>query len=129
MESSTLIFPSQAAKYSAKFILLEHGLLDAAQGVDDIKLRVKKVPKDKNKMDVDDEEEDQRPVKEVASDETAEQFILRINYYVQIHLLREKESKRGHYKNELVYKTRKDVIQEFLKAILLKTCQNSECGW
>ncbi|KAG6813000.1 hypothetical protein H0H92_014931 [Tricholoma furcatifolium] len=110
------------AKYAAKFRLLERGLLDAAQGVDDIQMRTKTAEK---KSESEDSEA------EVATEETesVEEFLIRINLYVAVHLHRAKQSKRDHYKDGMVYQTRKDLINEFLKlAAGVKKCQRSNCG-
>jgi hypothetical protein len=94
---------------------LEHGLLDAAQGVDDMQLLI---PRDK-----DGEEE------EGVSRETPQSFIARINLYVAIHLARATNNTRDSHKDALVYQARKDIIHEFLKMCILQKCQNSDCGW
>jgi len=99
-------------KYLAKLRLLERGLLDAAQGVDAMQLRTQR-----NK---DSEEEFSR--------ESPQAFIARINLYVAIHLARTPNNTHS-YKDTLVYQTRKDLINEFLKSCILKKCQNSDCGW
>ncbi|KAF9464350.1 hypothetical protein BDZ94DRAFT_1162001 [Collybia nuda] len=109
-------------KYVAKFRLLERGLLDAAHGVDDLQLRVSE-----------EEEEEEEPelahmVGVEVPDEKPEEFIMRVNLYVAVHLSRASNSKRDHYKDALVFQTRKDMINEFLKATLLNKCQNGNCG-
>jgi len=119
----------------AKLRLLERGLLDAAQGVDDIALRVRqkqeKEKKGKSKKG-DDEEEDQDDDEDAneaeVPDETPQEFMTRINLYVAIHLYRASSSKRDNYKDGLVYQTRKDIINDFLKSCILKKCQNGDCG-
>ncbi|KAF7332255.1 DNA-directed RNA polymerase subunit [Mycena kentingensis (nom. inval.)] len=109
------------ARYIAKLRLLERGLLDAAQGVDELQLRTR-VKKTASKNAA---EEDGGLV---VPDETSEQFVRRMNMYVLVHLTRSKESGRDAYKDGIVYRTRKDLISEFLKASNLKTCQNEGCG-
>ncbi|KAG6378763.1 hypothetical protein JVT61DRAFT_13036 [Boletus reticuloceps] len=99
---------SVACKYIAKLRLMERGLLEAAHGVDDIHLKLSRT-----------DDEDSR-------DETVQEFEERVELYVNIHLTRASSSKRDHYKNELVYQARKEVIQDFLKIAISKTCQN--CG-
>ena len=74
------------------------------------------------KKSSDDDEEDE------TSDESAESFEQRINLFVHIHLARASGSKRDHYKETLVFQTRKDLIQEFRKVIQVKKCQNEGCG-
>lgn len=86
---------------------MEHGLLEAAHGVDDIQIQLRGV----------DAAEDSR-------DETEEEFKKRVDLYVTIHLARASSSKRDHYKNELVHQARKEVILDFLRITVSKTCQN-----
>lgn len=105
---------AQVCKYVAKFRLLEHGLLDAAQGVDDLKRQSRK-----GKVDEEDDDE---------TDESSESFEQRINLYVYIHLSRASSSKRDHYKDGLVYQARKDLINEFRKVVQVKKCQHDGCG-
>ncbi|KAI6105879.1 hypothetical protein F5141DRAFT_1126540 [Pisolithus sp. B1] len=97
---------SVRCKYAAKLRLLEHGLLDAALGVDDLHIQ--------------DKDEDSRG-------ETVEDFEKRVELYVRIHLSRT-GSRRDQYKDELVYQARKDVITDFLKSTIAKRCQNAGCG-
>ncbi|KAI6163109.1 hypothetical protein EDD17DRAFT_512310 [Pisolithus thermaeus] len=104
---------SVRCKYAAKLRLLEHGLLDAALGVDDLHIQ------DKGSGD-DDGDEDSRG-------ETVEDFEKRVELYVRIHLSRT-GSRRDQYKDELVYQARKDVITDFLKSTIAKRCQNAGCG-
>lgn len=117
----------QLSKYIAKFYLLERGLLDAAQGVDDIQLHTKVKPgKDKrtqnNQEDGEEEEDDEE------HSETLDEFQARVTLYTRVHLSRASSSKRDHYKDGLVYQTRKDLITEFLKTTILKKCQNGNCS-
>ncbi|KAI6047491.1 hypothetical protein EDC04DRAFT_2876497 [Pisolithus marmoratus] len=104
---------SVLCKYAAKLRLLEHGLLDAALGVDDLHIQ------DKGNGD-DEGDEDSRG-------ETVEEFEKRVELYVRIHLSRA-NSRRDEYKDELVYQARKDVITDFLKSTISKRCQNAGCG-
>ena|ERR1700722_9747145 len=99
------------SKYVAKFRLLEHGLLDAALGVDDLFLRTG--PKDSH----DDEDRG----------ETLESFQERVNMFVTVHLCRAAHSKRDDYKDNIVYQARRDLISEFLRATALKQCKNDGC--
>ncbi|KAJ7129444.1 hypothetical protein C8R44DRAFT_776823 [Mycena epipterygia] len=130
---------SVLAKYVAKFRLLEHGLLDAAQGVDElqIKVSIKKkkaaVKKGKGKQveasDSDESSEDGAEEQGVAvPDETLDQFTRRVNLYVAVHLSRSPASSRDHYKDGLVYKARKELISEFLKVSFTSKCHNDGCG-
>ncbi|KAF9534749.1 hypothetical protein CPB83DRAFT_802942 [Crepidotus variabilis] len=118
-------------KYIAKLRLLERGLLEAAKAVDDIQLRIQKTKKDKKAGQAEDDGD------EAASsgddepnlpDETQQEFIARINLYVAIHIARAPNNTRDSYKDGLVYQARKDIIQEFLKSISLRKCQNGDCG-
>jgi hypothetical protein len=120
----------------AKFRLMERGLLDAAQGVDDLHLHVsrkKEKTRRKTKASVSEDEDDEEGGDIIAQgevrDETLQEFMMRVNLYVAVHLSRASNSKRDHYKDALVYQARKDLISEFLKATLLAKCQNSDCGW
>lgn len=120
-------------KYIAKFRLLERGLLDAAQGVDDLHIRVSgkassKAKKKQADRDEEDSEEDIPVDQPDIQDETPQEFIMRVNLYVAVHLSRASGSKRDHYKDALVFQTRKDLINEFLKGTLLNKCNNSNCG-
>ncbi|KAI3612276.1 dna-directed rna polymerase i subunit rpa1 [Moniliophthora roreri] len=131
-------------KYTAKFKLLEHGLLDAALGLDDMhRLVIPRAKKNsgegkakksgKGEEEEDDEGEEEERGGEVgakdkdAPDETPYEFIARVNLYVQFHLTRASGSKRDTYKDALVYQARKDLINEFLKATVLTRCQHDEC--
>jgi DNA-directed RNA polymerase I subunit RPA1 len=91
--------------------LLEHGLLEAALGVDDLGLRVRRPTDDDN-----------------APEESAEAFQQRVDLFVRVHLARASTSKRDDYKNTLVYQTRKDLITEFFKATITRKCNNDGCN-
>jgi len=103
--------------------------LEASQGIDDIQLRVSRaqgrVKGGKDEGDEGSEEEQETGV----SDESPQEFIARINLYVAIHLARAPQNTRDSYKDALIYQTRKDLINEFLKACILKKCQNGDCSW
>jgi hypothetical protein len=92
--------------------LLEHGLLDAALGVDDLPRQAQQ----------------QRNDEEESTEETPEEFQLRVDLFVKVHLGRASGSKRDHYKDGLVYQTRKELITEFLKATILRKCHNEGCS-
>lgn len=85
-------------------------MLDAASALDNLHMR----PKAKGR----DAEND---------GETPETFEKRVQVFVQFNLLRASGS-RDNYKHSLVYQARKDLIQQILKASLLKRCQKSGCG-
>lgn len=108
----------------AKLRLVERGLLDAAQGVDDIQIRARR-----RKTTEDDGEDDASEDDEGLAAETQQEFTTRINLYVAIHLARAGDATRDSYKESLVYQTRKDLINEFLKATMIKKCHNIDCGW
>lgn len=111
-------------RHIAKLRLLERGLLEAAQGVEDIQLRVRRrKAKAKAGEDEGDVEGDVG-----LPDETPLEFMTRINLYVAIHLSRVKSSTRNDYKDAMVYQARKEVINEFLKNTILKKCQNVDCN-
>jgi hypothetical protein len=99
-------------KYVAKFRLLEHGLLDAALGVDDLKLRTGLRDEETGEVEM----------------EPPQNFQARVNLFVLLHLGRASGSQRDEYKNALVYQARKDLITEFLKATVLRQCKNKECN-
>ncbi|KAF9268176.1 beta and beta-prime subunits of DNA dependent RNA-polymerase [Marasmius fiardii PR-910] len=128
-------------KYVAKFRLLEYGLLEAAQGLDDlnrVETVVKKAKGKKRKVGAEDEddsdEEDSTGQSEhgekendTDGDETPYEFMARVNRYVTVHLSRASSSKRDSYKDTLVYQARKELINEFLKATILTRCKNESC--
>ena len=112
---------------------MERGLLDAAHGVDDLQLITRRKKKTvKNTADEDSEAGDSDEQKDAqmedVSVETEVQFMQRINLYVAVHLARAgPTSKRDDYKDALVYQARKEVLHEFLRAAMLKSCQNNDC--
>lgn len=87
-------------------------MLDASKSIDDIQQRT---------SDADDEDD----VGDIHS-ESDEDFIKRVMLFVAVHLHRAFSSKRDDYKDNLVYQARKEVIQEFLRKAISKSCQN--CG-
>ncbi|KAF9491362.1 beta and beta-prime subunits of DNA dependent RNA-polymerase [Pleurotus eryngii] len=109
---------SVMCKYIAKFRLLERGLLDAAQGIDEIHIRVSGLGKRGVPQDDDESAE--------VSEESFEDFQKRINLYVLLHLQRT-ENKRDNYKDGQVYQARKQLIAEFLKTTTLNKCHNEGC--
>lgn len=94
----------------AKLRLLDHGMLDAANALTDLHIK----PKDNE-----DETEDEA--------ETLKAFEGRVQVFVHLNLLRATGS-RDNYKHSLVYQARRDLIQEILKASLLRRCQKPGCG-
>jgi hypothetical protein len=148
----------QICRYTAKFRLLDYGLLDAALGVDELERRLRKEAqrmrdaqtdgrkkskiRRKGSSMVDDEaasgeesEEDEEMDVDMGGDgnlpedETIQEFASRVDQYVNIHLQRASSSKRDSYKDSLVYQTRKELINEFLKAAIRPKCNNEDCGW
>lgn len=106
--------------------------MEASQGVDDIQLRVSRVQgRAKGRKNQEDEGDEESEVEQEpgVSDESPQEFMARINIYVAIHLARAPQNTRDSYKDALIYQTRKDLINEFLKACILKKCQNSDCNW
>jgi hypothetical protein len=100
-----MLIQSQVCKYNAKLRLIEHGLLVAAKALDDI------IGDD---MKGDDE-----------AGESADEFEARIRNFVKASIAKASSSKRDHYKESLVYQARKEVITEFMRAIVArKQCLN-----
>ena len=99
----------------AKLTLLERGLLEAANGLDSLHPVPKRTQEDEDE-------------KFTSTEDTEEDFHKRIQIYVAANLVRAPQSRRDHYKDGLVYQERKAVILEFIKATLLKKCQNEDCN-
>ena len=108
----------------AKLRLIERGLVEAAQGVDNLHIRI-----GRSKQKAKDGEEEVLQDEPSLPDETVAEFIARINLYVAIHLARAPQTTRDSHKEELTHQMRKDLIHEFLRACILKKCQNPDCGW
>ncbi|KZS97882.1 beta and beta-prime subunits of DNA dependent RNA-polymerase [Sistotremastrum niveocremeum HHB9708] len=94
-------------KYLAKLRLLERGLLGESQSLDDLQMKAGQK-----------EGED--------AEETFENFEKRVNLYVMVHLMRAAERGRDNYKDTVVYKARKDLMDQFFKDVNTKKCRN--CG-
>ena len=94
----------------AKLRLLDHGMLDAASALNDLHMKAR------NKEN---ESEDEV--------ETLEAFEQRVQAFVYLNLMRATGS-RDNYKHSLVYQARRDLIQQILKASLLRRCQKPRCG-
>jgi hypothetical protein len=122
------------AKFEAKLRLLEYGLLDAAQNVDDIQQKVSirsskmSAAKSGKKATADDVEMPLNESQDEDEDESSDSFITRLREYVQGHLSRASGSRRDNYKDHMVYNVRKELIQEFLRSTILTKCHNDECG-
>ncbi|KAG8969893.1 hypothetical protein FRC03_000139 [Tulasnella sp. 419] len=96
-------------KYIAKLRLLEHGLLEAALGLDDVQPAI---AFKENSGDIEDDIE-----------ESMEDFEKRVNLYVAVCLRKANGTKRDDYKDGLVYQLRKDLILDFVKtASTFKKC-------
>lgn len=74
------------------------------------------------------EEEEEEEEEEEVESESIDGFISRVNLYVLVNCSRASGSRPTH-KDALVYQTRKDLINEFLKSAILNKCQNEDCGW
>jgi len=95
------------------------------------------IPKSKNSSKTKEDGDEDQEIEEAApetekndeadEDETSDEFVARVNLYVSVHIARAFGSKRDHYKDGLVYQTRKELINEFLKATILTRCQNADC--
>ena len=98
---------------AAKLKLLEYGLLNPANLLDDASLGNQNVPG----------EED-------AANETVEDSEKRIDQYVRMHLSKSSSARRGDYKDGPVYQARKKVIEEFIKTAQSNSrrCSRPECG-
>ncbi|KAI0033330.1 hypothetical protein K488DRAFT_47922 [Vararia minispora EC-137] len=109
---------SVIVKYIAKFRLLEHGLLEAAETLDALHVQSRKA-------NIDDDDDD-----DATEDEPAAVFIHRINTFVQLNLFQARKAgaKRDTYKDSLVFQARKDLILDFHKTAMIKKCQNPNCG-
>lgn len=101
-------------KCQAKLKLLEAGIMDAVQTIDDMNIVTK--------GDEDAESEDGEP------GETIEAFAARLEIFVRLTLSRASGSKRDSYKDSLVYQARRDVIMDFLKTAITKKCNSPSCG-
>lgn len=102
----------QVSKFAAKLLLLDHGLLDASDRVDDIEIdtSAEKQADDANE-DMEGPEAD---------------YEKRLGIYVAL-CLRKGKSERGDYKDTLVYQARKAVMADFLTSTSLKKCQREGC--
>ncbi|EJD01575.1 beta and beta-prime subunits of DNA dependent RNA-polymerase [Fomitiporia mediterranea MF3/22] len=105
---------TELVKYVAKLRLLDHGLLDYANAIDEMKPNVS-------------QNEDGSEDEDTAADESLEEFSRRVKMTTQLFLRMHPERKRDDYKDGLVFQARKDVIAEFLATTALKRCQNNDC--
>jgi len=100
-------------KAAGKLKLLEYGLLDSANLLDDVNLG----------------DQDVRG-KEDGPKETVEGYEKRLDKIVRLELSRSSSARRGDYKDGPVYQARKRVIDDFIKTAQSnsKRCSRSECG-
>jgi ABC-type multidrug transport system ATPase subunit len=106
----------KVCKFIAKLRLLEHGLLVAAQKLNDLKTERRKRKTASESDDDDDDDED--------SQESFEDFEKRVNTFVEQNISRDSNGKRGQYKAAAVFQARKETIMEFTKTAMLKQCKN-----
>ncbi|GBE80006.1 DNA-directed RNA polymerase I subunit rpa1 [Sparassis crispa] len=106
--------------YVAKLRLLEHGLLVAAETLNDFYVQTEKKDKKSKQGEPDDEDAEFH--------ESYEAFEQRVNTYVALQFAAASTSKRDAYKDGLVYKARKALISDFLKVVTQKRCRNPKCG-
>ena len=103
-------------KYTAKLQLLERGLVDAAQALDETFSRIKKPSGGEEGMD------------EAEEEESIDDYEKRIKLFVGIQFHYFPSRTRDHYKDSLVYQARKSLFADFLREVSgLKKCQNSGC--
>ncbi|KAG8893909.1 hypothetical protein FRC00_009828, partial [Tulasnella sp. 408] len=106
------------AKCTAQLRLLDHGLIDAAQAVDDVVSSAPGKKLDLNLVDDDDETGD------VAGTGDPKAVARALDKYVAQQLRRAEGSRRDDYHDSVVYNTRKAVIKAFLyvKSTSCKYC-------
>lgn len=109
----------------AKLRLIERGLFEEAQGLDDMTIRTKRR---KVKPDGDDGGDEVDKDEYTDPEESPQEFMTRIHLYVAVQLSRNASKTRDSYKDGTSYQAKKDLIKEFLKATILKKCQNPDCG-
>jgi DNA-directed RNA polymerase I subunit RPA1 len=96
--------------------LLERGLLDAAEALEDMRIKTKSKRERDNEGDLDIEEE------EISS------FINRVNLFTAVALSKAPSHTRDQHKNLLVYEARKTLIHQFLRlAASQKKCYHDGC--
>jgi hypothetical protein len=120
----SIIYLIQKIKFTARLLLLEHGLLDAAQALEAMSVDPSSSTIGK-RLDIAEEEEDTAPDPDEAA---MNDFEGRVNLFVQASLHRAQASgrKRDSYKEMLVYQARKETIQAFGKHAMAKKC--AHCG-
>ncbi|CAL1701179.1 unnamed protein product [Somion occarium] len=101
-------------KYVAKLRLLEHGLLVAANMLDDLNVSTAK--------NGEDDEGSDEPL------ESYEDFEKRVNAFVAVNFAAASSTSRDNYKDGLVFQERKNLISQFIKLTHTKKCPNPSCG-
>ncbi|KAJ1791654.1 hypothetical protein LPJ59_004954, partial [Coemansia sp. RSA 2399] len=112
-----------ATRYIAKLRLLEYGLVREANDLDDLLPRTTKAGLDLEGIDEnDDSEEVVEPTSKSKKDgESSEQYIVRINDYVEEKL---SSSDRSTYKVTIVNQVRRALIKELIGRSRNANCQN-----
>ncbi|KAJ1949702.1 hypothetical protein FBU59_001025, partial [Linderina macrospora] len=111
-----------AARYTAKLRLLEFGLIQEANDLDDLLPQSDKSSGADNEdegMEID--EEDDGSSRRKKSGETSEQYIKRINDYVEEKMA---SCERSTYKVTMVNQARRALIRELIGRSRGQTCQN-----
>lgn len=100
-------------------MLLERGLLDSADALDELHIKVKVADKDK---------EEGETMEDDDSEETIADFEKRINLFVLVQIRQFSNRTRDSYKDGLVFQARKAVLADFFREVMLKKCQKPGCG-
>ncbi|KAJ2849957.1 hypothetical protein IWW36_002266 [Coemansia brasiliensis] len=108
-----------AARYVAKLRLLEYGLIQEANDLDNMLPRTAKPQDEEDEMDLEDDEETFSRSKK--GDETEEEYIERVKNYVDECL---RQSPRSTYKVTMVNQVRRTLIKELIARSRNMTCQN-----
>lgn len=99
---------AQVSKCIAQLRLLDHGLIDAAEAVEDV---VSSAPGKKLKLDLVDDNDEEG---EIAGTGDPNAVAKALDKYVKHQLRRASGSRRDDYHDSVVYNTRKAVIKAFL---------------
>ncbi|KIO18876.1 hypothetical protein M407DRAFT_31466, partial [Tulasnella calospora MUT 4182] len=103
-----MVIVTQVAKCIAQLRLLDHGLIDAAQAVDEI---VSSAPGKKLNLNLVDDKDEKG---DIAGTGDADAVVRALDKYVAHQLRRASGSRRDDYHDSVVYNTRKAVIKAFL---------------
>ncbi|KAJ1874531.1 hypothetical protein LPJ55_001391 [Coemansia sp. RSA 990] len=109
-----------AARYVAKLRLLEYGLIQEANDLDNLLPRTAKSQDEEDELFLEEEEEDTFQ-KSKKGDETEEEYIERVKNYVDECL---SQSLRSTYKVTMVNQVRRLLIKELISRSRNMTCQN-----